>query len=134
MILSIGGPDSPVDKPTQFDGRQCANQSRLRRLTVTRLGEPRPGRDRAIPGSLDAHPAGAGRQAALQIALAGVPPARWNQNAPEGRGLPGLLSLRGVLAVKACARAKAPVLASRCASLDCSAAPRGSASPAIRRH
>jgi hypothetical protein len=56
-------------------------------------------RDRAPPGSLDAHPAGAGRQAALHIALAGVACHAKSTRILDGiqvgnrRGLPGLFIL-----------------------------------------
>ena len=53
----------------------------------TLYGRVAAGRDRAIPGSLDAHPADAGRRAALQIALACVLFARSIPNAGKGGGL-----------------------------------------------
>jgi hypothetical protein len=78
------------------------------------MGESRPGRDRAIPGSLDAHPADAGRRAALHIALAGVPPARSTLNllskirAGKGEACLVFLLYAAFSPVKACARAKRP--------------------------
>ena len=92
----------------EIDWSHCSESGSIRSLNNHSTAESRPGRDRAIPGSLDAHPADAGRAPALQIALACVPPARSIPNPWKGWGLPGLLSLRGVLAVKACARAKRP--------------------------
>jgi hypothetical protein len=71
-------------------------------------------RDRAAPGSLTAHPAIAGRQAALHIALARVPLGHaQNQRIHEFRFSGNweaclvFLVYTAVLAVKACARALA---------------------------
>ena len=66
-------------------------------------------RDRAAPGSLTAHPAIAGRQAALHIALAHAQNQRIHEFRFSGNWEACLVFLvyTAVLAVKACARALA---------------------------